>query len=152
MIKDNIQKAENYYNLSDGIKTGLEYLQNTNFSNIENGKYEISENVFANVQEYVSKPEEEGRFEAHEKYIDIQYIVKGEEKIGVCNIANFFEETPYNEEKDIVFLKEKNSNKSEFFHLKEEEFMILYPQDAHMPSIAAEKESYVKKVVIKVHI
>lgn len=152
MIKDNIQKAENYYNLSNGIKTGLEYLQNTDFSTVENGKYEISENVYANVQEYISKPQDEGRFEAHEKYIDIQYIVKGEEKIGVCDVSNFIEETPYNVEKDIVFLKEKSSNKSEFFHLKEEEFMILYPQDAHMPSISSKTQSHVKKVVVKVRV
>lgn len=151
MIKDNIQEAEKYYNLSEGIKTGLEYLQNTDFSNTENGKYVISDKIYANIQDYMTKPEEEGQFEAHKKYIDIQYIVEGEEKIGVGNISDFTEETPYDDEKDIVFLNEKVSKKAEYIKLQKQEFMILWPEDSHKPSITAEKQIHVKKVVVKVN-
>ena len=49
----------------------------------EVGKYEIDgKNVFASVQEYDTKPENEKRFELHKDYIDVQYIVSGEEIMG----------------------------------------------------------------------
>ena len=153
MKKDNIQNTEKICNLSELINIGLNYLEKSDFSNIENGRYEIlGDKVFASVQDYLSKPKESAKFEAHRKYIDIQYIVKGEEQIGVCNISNFNDFTPYDSEKDIVFLTPINENKAEFIRLKEKEFMILMPQDAHMPSIAIDKPSYVKKVVVKVSV
>lgn len=151
MLKDNIKNAQNYYNLSERIKLGLEYLENTVFSELENGKYEISgKEVFAIIQEYNSKPQSEGDFEAHKKYADIQYIIEGEELLGVCDVENFSPITDYDDEKDIVFLTSKNDVKPDFIHLKEKEFVIFMPKDAHKPSLAVESPSYVRKAVIKV--
>lgn len=151
MIKDNIKNAQNYYNLSKRIELGLKYLKNTDFSKIENGKYEISgREVFAIIQSYTSKLKEEGDFEAHRKYADIQYIIEGEELLGVCDIENFSTITDYDEEKDIVFLSLKTDVKPDFINLKEKEFVIFMPRDAHKPSLAVKTPSYVKKVVVKV--
>ncbi len=150
MIKDNIKNAKNYSDLSEHIKLGLEYLADTDFSVLANGKYKISGNeVFAIVQDYLSKPIAEGQFEAHKKYIDIQYIVKGEEQIGVLGIENFSESTNYDENKDIVFLSPNTNCMPEFVQIKAKEFLILFPNDAHKPSIATKSPSYVKKIVIK---
>lgn len=151
MIKDNIKNSKNYYNLSERVKLGLEYLNNTDFSAIENGRYQILGNdVVAIVQDYLSKPLEEGQFEAHKNHIDIQYIIDGEEQIGVSNIENFSEDSDYNEINDIVFLKRKHNCKPEFLNLKRHEFVILNPDDAHMPSLSLEKPCHVKKAVIKI--
>lgn len=151
MLKDNIQNSQNYYNLSERIKLGLEYLKNTDFSKIEDGKYEIlGQKVFAIVQNYTSKPQSEGDFEAHRKYIDIQYIIEGEEFLGVYDIENFSPITDYDEEKDIIFLTLKNNVKPDFIHLKENEFTIFMPEDAHKPSLAVQSPNYVRKAVIKV--
>lgn len=136
---------------AERINQGLDYIKNTDFSSIENGKYEIEgNNVFAIVQDYHSKPLEEGKFEAHKKYIDIQYIIKGQERICVGKLENFQNTTEYDNEKDIIFLKPKESTPSDFITLKEKEFAIFKPEDAHMPSISIDKPSYVKKVVVKV--
>jgi YhcH/YjgK/YiaL family protein len=151
VIKDNIKNAQNYYNISKRIEIGLKYLIDTDFTILKNAKYEIAgDEIFAIVQDYFSKPVTEGFFEAHKKYIDIQYIIKGEEDIGVSKIENFSEITDYDENKDIVFLKPNNHIKLEFINLKEKEFMILNPVDAHKPSISKKISSYVKKVVVKV--
>ena len=150
MIKDSIKNA-NYYNLSEHFKLGLDYLKNTDFSNVKNGKYEILGNeVFAIVQDYTSKEEKEGKFEVHRKYIDIQFIVEGEEKIGVGKLEDFQEITEYDEKKDIVFLNKKTNYSTDFIKLREKEFAIFLPTDAHMPSLAIQTPSYVKKVVVKV--
>lgn len=152
MIKDNIENYKIYSNLSYGIKLGLEYLKDTDFSKVENGKYLLNDEiVYANVQDYTSKKLEEGKFEAHRNYIDIQYIVEGEEQIGVGDISNYESFIKYEEANDIEFLNPKDENFSTFVRLKAGDFAILYPHDAHMPQIAInDNQKYVKKVVIKV--
>lgn len=151
MIKDNIKNSENYRNLPKGVRIGLEYLLDTDFSAVENGKYEIrGKDVFVIIQDYNTKPIEEGKFEAHKKHTDIQYIIEGKEQIGVGNIDKFLEITGYDEAKDIVFLTQRTGANPEFIELKENEFAIFTPQDAHMPSIAVNHSFYVRKAVVKV--
>ena len=157
MQKDNIKNANLYYaesgDLPNRIKLGLEYLKNKDFSCVEPGKYEILGNeVYASVQNYLSKPKAEGKFEAHRKYVDIQYIIEGEEQIGVADVENdcFSEHAPYDENKDIVFFTDNGTSEHSFIFLKAREFAILEPKDAHMPSIAMNNPAFVKKVVVKV--
>lgn len=151
MIRDNIKNANNYYTISERVKTGLKYLENTDFSNLPCGEYEIQgRDIYASIQDYNSKPRSEGKFEAHKKHIDIQYIIKGEEQVGVLDINHLKEESPYIEQKDIVFLTQKTQSRPEFVKIREKDFIILTPDDAHMPSISIDKSEYVKKVVVKV--
>ncbi len=148
MIKDNIKNYKNYLGISKYLDKGFEYLVNTDLSTLPCGRYHIlDDKIYANVDEYKTKSVDLGKFEAHKKYIDIQYIVKNFEKIGYGEISYFSEDTKYDEEKDIIFLKEKNNN---FINLIEGEFAVFFPQDAHMPQITDEKISNIKKVVIKV--
>lgn len=151
MIKDNIQNADKYYSLSERIKLGLEYLKNTDLTTLEDGRYEILGNqIYVNIQNYVSKEEVDAKFEAHKNYIDIQYIIDGEERIGVSDVDNFLPLSEYDSEKDIVFLKRNTSGMENFVNLRSREFVILNPQDAHMPSVAVNSPSNVKKAVVKV--
>lgn len=151
MIKDNLLHIDYYNYLSPGIYFALKYLRDTDFSAIENGKYELREGkAYAIVQDYDTKKESEGKFEAHRKFVDIQFIVEGEEKIGYGKTSEFKEETEYDEEKDIIFLTPNEDTKTEFVVLKEGEYAILMPQDAHMPSISISEKSHVKKIVVKV--
>lgn len=147
MIIDKLKNAKFYYGLGENIKKGLQYLENNDLSEVENGKIKIDgENLFVSIQDYDSKPLSEGRFEAHKKYIDIQYIIKGTEKLGFTNIGNCTPTTAYDEEKDIVFL----GGEGDFAVAKEGSFLIFTPEDAHMPGLCVEKQGYIKKAVVKV--
>ena len=149
MIIDNIENAEYYYGLGEKFKKGFEFLKKNDLSKFENGKYEIDgQNLFVSIQDYNSKPENEGKFEAHKKYADIQFIIKGTEKLGYGNVKNFKATTNYDAENDIVFLE----GHGQFAQAKENTFLIFMPQDAHMPCIAVENPTYVKKAVVKVKI
>lgn len=151
MIKDNLLHIDYYNYLSPGIYFGLKYLKSTDFSVMENGKYEIKEGkAYAIIQDYDTKPEEEGKFEAHKKFVDIQFIIEGEEKVFAGKLSEFEETVPYDEEKDICFLTPKADAKIDVVKLIAGEYVILTPQDVHMPSIAVENPSYVKKVVLKI--
>lgn len=150
MIIDKLENAEFYYGLGEGFKKGFEFLKNTDLINLENGKYEIDgENLFVSVQDYHTKPESEGKFEAHKKYADIQFIIIGEEKLGYTNIENCKATTFYDDNNDIVFL-ESEEKANRFAAAGESYFLIFMPQDAHMPCISKESSTYVKKAVVKV--
>lgn len=147
MIVDNIKNAEFYYRMGAKFQKAFEFLKNTDLLALENGKYFLDgDDIFAIVQEYQTKIESEGKFEIHRKYIDIQYIVAGQEKLGYVNSDYFISKGDFDEEKDIVF----GEGKGIFVEANEGDFVIFAPQDAHMPSIAASTPEYVKKVVIKI--
>ena len=147
MIKDKLQNAKNYYNLSESLKKGLQWLEATDLNEIADGKYTIEgELVYASVQTYETKLE--AKYESHRKYIDIQYLIKGSEKIGVTDLANCITCIEYDSKRDLEFY-DINRN-DEYIELSEGSFAIFYPHDAHKPSIAIKTPTTVKKVVIKV--
>lgn len=147
MILDNIKNAHLYYNLSEGISKGLKYLQETDLASLEPGKYEIDgSKVYAAVSSYDSKPVDQGKWEAHKNYIDIQYIVSGVEKMGFAHISECEACTDYNDAKDVQFYKANG----DLFVVKAGYFVIFAPEDVHMPNIAAAEPTSMKKVVVKV--
>ena len=149
MIADIIENAQNYYNLGKNFEKGFEFLKTTDLKNLENGRYEIDgDNIFVSIQDYQTKQENEGKFEAHQKYADIQFIIKGEEKIGYTNIKNCTPTTFYDDTNDIIFL----DGTGDFIKAKENTFLVFFPQDAHMPCISVNNPEYVKKAVVKVRI
>lgn len=147
MIKDRLINAKLYYFLSDNIKRGFLWLEKTDLNSIADGRYEIDgENVYASVQTYETK--DDAKYESHRKYIDIQYMIKGEELIGVTDSENCTTCIEYDSEKDLEFY-DINTNE-EFFELKSGQFMLFYPHDLHKPSIKKCQRKLVKKVVVKV--
>jgi YhcH/YjgK/YiaL family protein len=150
MISDTIKNRHLYSAISPRIKTGLDYLANTDFSVMEPGRYELDgSNVFALVQAYNSLPVDQGKWECHRKYIDIQYIAEGIEKIGFTNTGKMKVSVEYNPEKDVAFL----SGEGDYATLVKGEFGIFFPDDAHQPKVApGNVPAPVKKVVIKVKV
>ncbi|MFA6988653.1 MAG: YhcH/YjgK/YiaL family protein [Candidatus Gastranaerophilaceae bacterium] len=149
MIFDKIKNAHFYDNLDEKIKISLQYLQENDLSYAKNGKYEIKkEDIFIIVQDYDTKSSELGKWEAHRDYIDIQFIIKGREKIGFSNIADFSPVIEYDKEKDIIFLEGEGN----FVVLNQGYFAIFTPEDAHMPGLLVEKPEYVKKAVVKIKV
>jgi len=146
MIIDQLQNAEQYYGLGPGIEAALRYLQQTDFKNVAPERYDIDgDRVYAMVQEYDAKPKAEGFWEAHRKYLDVQYVAAGVEHMGYAAVATL-QAGPYEEDKDFIKLE----GDGEFFLLREGYFCILAPQDAHMPGMAVGQSAPVKKVVVKV--
>ncbi len=147
MIVDNIKNAHFYYNIDKKYQIALEFLIKTDLNKLENGKYPIQgDDIYIIVQEYQTKPENEGKLEAHKKYTDIQYIIKGQEKLGYLNIDKFLPQTSYDADKDIIF----GEGNCDLIKADKGDFMIFTPQDAHMPCISINKALQVKKAVIKI--
>ena len=114
------------------------------------GKYEVDgEDLFYVVDEYETKPIDEGRLEIHRKYLDIQCVVSGAECIGVAPMEGLVEETPYDGEKDLAFYRAEPAMSR--LHLAQGMFAIFWPNEPHMPGrrIGSTPEK-VKKIVVKV--
>ena len=149
MILDNIKNYRGYHGLGERIANALQYLADTDFLNIPTGRYNIDDdNIFALVSEYQSKDETEGKLEAHRKFIDVQYVVSGQEKIGYTPLKNNGVIQEYNEEKDFALYTGDVS----FLKMRAGMFAIFFPQDLHMPGIELEGKTTIKKVVIKVKV
>jgi YhcH/YjgK/YiaL family protein len=147
MIIDKIENSFLYKNISERISKSFEYIKTTDLKSLPAGKYPIDgENIFALVSEYKTKAEQEGKLEAHKKYIDVQYVISGEELMGYSPLGNQQILEPYKEENDIVFYKGDKS----FTKVSAGMFAIFFSEDVHMPGIASDKSSSVKKLVIKV--
>lgn len=147
MIFDKIENAHIYKNIGERISKSFEYIKATDLKTLPAGKYPIDgENIFALVSEYKTKSEQEGKLEAHKKYIDVQYVISGEELMGYAPLGNQQILEPYKEENDIVFFTGDKS----FTKVSEGMFAIFFPEDVHMPGISTGKISDVKKLVIKV--
>lgn len=142
----NISMKNIILNKSPKIIEAVDIIKNTNFNDIDDGRLEYNNGIWANLQTYYTK--KDALFEAHRKYIDIQFIIAGHEKIGVCKYETCTTNIPYDNEKDIEFL---NANKFEYIEMNTGDFLILYPEDAHKPSISTgNKPTHVRKLVIKV--
>ncbi|WP_372756084.1 YhcH/YjgK/YiaL family protein, partial [Labilibaculum sp.] len=142
MIVDKIENVQLYAGLSNRIDKALNYMSTTDLVNTEIGKYEIEgNNVFALVQEYTSKNPEDAKLESHFEHIDIQYIISGEEMMGLSILTNQVPHTVI-DEKDVAFYP----NDSTPFKLEEGMFAILFPNDLHCPGMKCDENSKVKKL------
>ncbi|MFA5233608.1 MAG: YhcH/YjgK/YiaL family protein [Sulfurimonas sp.] len=111
-------------------------------------KIELDEQSFVLEQAYNSKDRGECFFESHRKYIDVQFILEGEEIIEVSNTNLLAVALAYNEELDFIKYEDKKGISS--IVLKAGDVAIFYPQDAHMPCIKVKKSVKVVKAVVKV--
>lgn len=138
------------YNLSKRIEEALNIITSLNFESLECGKYVVNEDFYYLVQKYETKSPDKGRYEAHKKYVDIQYIVEGEEQIHVSDSTLMEEDEPYNVETDVIFLKEPKHTLT--IVLTTGKYTIFYPEDAHKPGLYASGCTTVKKILGKVRI
>ena len=142
MIYDKIENID-LYKLD---KNAVEFIKNLT-PDIECKKHIITENVYANVEEYKTK--EQGFFEAHKNYIDIQILLSGEEIIEYTPLDGLKTKEEYNPSRDIAFYFD-GTNHVLPIKLLPGFFTVLYPHDAHKPQIISNSAQIVKKVVVKV--
>ena len=148
MIFDTLNNVDNYKGLGR-VYTALKFLSETDFTEIDLGRYELDgDNIFYMVQSYDTDPDKTIS-EAHKKYIDIQFMVKGEEIIGVADISSEKELTEAKEENDVWFY----NCKTEPLTLSAGKYMVLYPNDLHCPGVATKGKALTcRKVVVKVKV
>ncbi len=149
MIFDSIENAEVYYGLGEKFKTAFKFLKTTDFSSVKGGRIEIDgENIFAIVDKYKTKNPEDATWEAHRKYIDIQYMISGAENMGFVKTCYLDIQKEYDKELDLELLE----GLGDFVQVGEGEFVVFFPDDAHKPCLKIKENDEVHKVVIKIKV
>lgn len=150
MIATDLQHAESQGVTTPSLQKAINFLRHTDLQALPEGKVVIDgDRVFALVQLYDSIVTDAPKFEAHRKYIDVQYVASGEEIIGWAPVESMNITLPYVEDKDIC-LGTMPAGKMTPVYLSVGQLAVLYPEDGHAPRLAAGKSSPVRKVVVKV--
>lgn len=147
MIIDHISHADHYLNISPGIAAGLKFLKTLDFDSLQPGRNDIDgDSLFVMIQQYSTRFPDDGKWESHRRYADIQFVVEGEEQMGYAPLESMTVKTGYVAERDCTIYE----GAGDFIRFRKGDFGIFFPQDVHMPSIAVDQPAAVKKAVVKV--
>jgi YhcH/YjgK/YiaL family protein len=151
MIFGNINQPQTYSYLSPTLKQAIIYLKQTDVYNLPVGRHELEKDLlYVNVMEFDTIFADQKQAEVHQEYIDIQFLIRGEERIcfGLENTTN-----PVAKEYDATndyYLVSSVSCESELL-LSPGMFAIFFPEQPHKPGCCIEKPMLLKKAVMKIH-
>jgi YhcH/YjgK/YiaL family protein len=146
MITDHLNHADRYHAVAPRLARAIEFLTHTDLATLEEGRYELDgSDLFVLVQRYTTKTPEQGRWEVHRQYADLQLVVQGRERMGYGSLGRFTGGT-YDADKDIAF----PAGTGDFLELADGEFVVLWPGEVHMPQMAVGDPAPVKKIVVKI--
>ena len=148
MIYDHIKNISFYKGLSPELDVGLEFIGKVS-KPIPNGVSFLQHDVKLIVSEYATKLKNENGYEAHRKYVDIQFPIDGLESVKCCPIDLLEATTEYNVENDYVLFADKAGST---LTIGNGYFLVLFPYDGHMPQLCVEKPGNIKKITLKVPI
>ena len=147
MIFGNINHEKTYSNLDKDLVRCLNYAKENNLLEYEKGSYEIEDkDIFVNIVEYETCEKEDRFWEAHKKYIDVHLMLDGCERIDINFIENL-EQKEYEEEGDFLPLEGEHNS---YVELRKGDFLVCYPEDAHMTAIKVNEKENIKKAIFKV--
>jgi len=146
MIFDTLENVSRYAGLGHNLPAALNYLVETDLAGLPIGRTDLDgDNLYVLVQEYDTRLLEAGKWEAHRKYIDVQFLMRGVERMGFANLRTM-QLAEYIPEKDFQAL----GGSGNFVDVFAGSFVIFFPEDAHMPGLCVEQPEPIRKVVLKV--
>ena len=143
---------KNIENSDELLEKAFHWLEEEQWKSLPDGRYDIVGNdVYANISSYSTKEPEIAKFEKHIVYTDVQMMVEGNERCYVTQNEKIFgnAEGKYNASNDITFF-DGTSNGAHEVIMTPGLVAVLFPEDAHMPAVAYDVSTPVRKVVIKV--
>ena len=149
MIVDRLGNRSVDAHVPPRVGQALEYLRTTDLAVVPLGRHEIDgDRLFALVQEYETRLPADCVWEAHRRYVDVQYVVRGAERMGHASIADVVPRVAYDAEKDVALFEPG----SRFVTVSAGMVAIFGPDDVHSPGHADGNPQPVRKVVVKVEI
>lgn len=149
MIVDELSNWAGYANISPRLATAFRYLEEKSWMELPEGEYPIEgRDVFARIMRVEPEPIEGSPFETHYHYVDIHYLVSGEEVLGWAPLPGLVPCKEYNSEKDVIFFHPPRDYVS--FKLKPGQFALFLPNDPHSPARCLDKAGEIQKILVKV--
>lgn len=146
---DKVAFATQYHKNEKAWDDALKFLRRPDLDTLSPGKYPIDgDKVYATIGVGPNKEFDKTSFESHRKYIDLQYVIKGKEKIGVAQVSKATVTVPYNEPNDIAHY----TAEGKYYIAAPGTFFLFFPVNAHRPSIKVDGYDTVRKLVIKIRV
>ncbi len=140
---DNLQEVKNYFDVPD---EAIAFLEAAN-EQTACGRYEFGPDCYINVM-MCDTTNDPGYMEAHKIYVDLQYLITGEERILYTDTTSLKAETPYDAEKDYGMYYYDTADTVIY---RAGEGVLLYPVvDGHLPCRAVTAPMQLKKAVMKI--
>ena len=106
--------------------------------------------LYINALAYETR-EAEPLYEAHRQYVDVMYLLEGEETVAYCPLESLDEiTTPYDADGDALLGRSSAAPSRVAF--KPGDVAIFFPEDAHCPGLRREAPAQVKKLIAKVRL
>ena len=135
--------------LEKRINSAIDYIKGLDIKGIPvNEKIIVDEGFFYSVQNYTTKSEDKCKLESHRKYVDIQFMVLGSERMDISDISRLSIKENYNPDKDVMFWNAPKHIAT--VTLNAGDIIVLYPENAHRGAISTSNCSNVVKIVGKV--
>jgi YhcH/YjgK/YiaL family protein len=146
MIIDRLANESPLYQLPSRLTRALEYLRATDLRSVALGRHDLDgDHLFALVQEYTTRTADQCMWEAHRRYVDVQFVMTGAERMGMASLGQMREREAYDSARDVALFEPG----SEFVTIRAGMFAIFGPEDVHSPCHVAGQPGLVRKVVIK---
>jgi biofilm protein TabA len=150
VIITDLSHADRQIPMTPALAKAIAFLRSPGLHALADGKAEIDgDRVFAIVQRYATMKSDTPKFEYHRTYIDVQFIVSGEEVIGWTPVERIAVTEPYAADKDICFGSVEKGNWTPVY-LQAGQLAVLWPEDGHAPKLAAGEPAAVMKIVVKI--
>lgn len=148
MIIDSI-KNYTLYPYGELWNKAFDFLRTTS-PEMEEGKVVLEgTDLFAGIDFYETKSREKAKLETHQRYVDIQVLLSGTECLEIFPKDELTVREPYDPDKDAEFYEVPDQSPTKVT-LTPGQFVVFFPEDAHMPCLnAADTSQPVQKVVIK---
>ncbi len=132
MIIDRLDNLARYAALNPRFAKVIAFLAQPSLAKLALGWHDIDgEEAYAMVARESCRREQDADLEAHRKYLDIQICLEGSDRIGWRPLADCHRPAgEYEPEDDLLFFEDEPA---QFVQLPPGLFVILFPEDAHMP-------------------
>lgn len=150
MIFGNLKNLGDITIYPEAIQKALSYLKEHDFTDMPSGNYELQgKDLYAQVFERMTVPADQSEAEVHRRYIDLQFLVRGHERIGYApDTLDCEVKEDLIEENDVLYYQ--SVERETFLEMKENDFAVFFPNDIHRPTCMYQKQELVKKVVLKI--
>jgi YhcH/YjgK/YiaL family protein len=129
-----------------GFARAFAFLAATDFAPLPGGRHDIDgDRIYVSIDRQDGRGDEGARLEAHRRYIDIQYTIAGDERIGWMPLARCaVPDGAFDEKKDIGFFADRPTT---WLAVPPGSFAIFFPHDAHAPLAG---QGLLQKAIVKI--
>ena len=148
MIFDKLQNLPRYAGSFPNADKVIAFLEKCVAEPPAPGKYEIDgKKLFVNIQQYSPKTFNPEKLEYHRDYIDIQLLLSGSETLYYAPLDGKETVTPYDPEKDCGMDRLPTPEAGTGIPLEPGNFVLLFPEEGHLPGVGDIAASVLKAVV-----